>query len=81
MKKEWQWARIETNVEAFGCEGVWGKGKDGLQKMMIGASLSEPHINDSAVRELYIDEVFSTSVTRCATPYSLYSHWYGVDKF
>ena len=40
---------------------------------LIGASLSEPHIDELNVRNLYIIIIYGTSVTR-APPYTLYSN-------
>ena len=42
--------------------------------IIIGASLSEPHINGTAVRELYIIIYYGTSVTRNYIPSDLYGH-------
>ena len=42
--------------------------------VIIGASLSEPHINGTAVRELYIYYYYGTSVTRNICPAWLYGH-------
>ena len=43
-------------------------------RVLIGASLSEPHINGTAMRELYIYIYYGTSVTRNICPAWLYGH-------
>ena len=53
-------ARVDSIMQWHGVH-VYGMG-------IIGASLSEPHINGTAVRELYIIIYYGTSVTRNYIP-------------